>query len=349
MEDLSEMSGIEIALMITVPGILFIVIMALFIDWLDRKVYARGQNRKGPPFLQPLYDIVKLTAKESIIPTGVSKFWMTVLPIAFFATSLTGALMIPMAIFDDITGAATGFASFDFDIFFVLFIILSFGLLIYFMGIVTKNPFAQTGSTRSLLQALSFEIPLAFSFLVPVLIVGIGGSPDTPSTFRLSEVSANLFASLGANPWLIIGLVIAFAISILVMMAELEEFPFDSPVAHTELADGWLVEYGGWRYALIILGERIGAFFIGGLIVTLFLGGPSVGLEGVIANPVLMGFLNVIFFTLKLIAVIAVMSFLRTLISRIRIDQTVRLAWKIVLPIALVAIMLTLGLSMLGV
>ena len=182
------------------------------------------------------------------------------------------------------------------------------------MGIVTKNPFAQTGSTRSLLQALSFEIPLAFSLLVPVLIVGVGGG--SPSDFRLSEVSANLFAKLGANPWLIIGLVIALAISILVMMAELEEFPFDSPVAHTELADGWLVEYGGWRYALIILGERIGAFFIGGLIVTLFLGGPSVGLEGVIANPVLMGFLNVIFFTLKLIAVIAIMSFLRTLISR---------------------------------
>jgi len=347
MEDLSEMSGIEIALMITVPGILFVVIMALFIDWLDRKVYARGQNRKGPPFLQPLYDIVKLTAKESIIPTGVSKFWMTILPILFFATSLTGALMIPIAIFDDVTGAATGFASFDFDIFFVIFIILSFGLLIYFMGLVTKNPFAQTGSTRSLLQALSFEIPLAFSLLVPVLIVGIGGG--TSSDFRLSEVSANLFASLGANPLLIIGLIIALAISILVMMAELEEFPFDSPVAHTELADGWLVEYGGWRYALIILGERIGAFFIGGIIVTLFLGGPSVGLEGVIANPVLMGFLNVIFFTLKLIAVIAVMSFLRTLISRIRIDQTVRLAWKIVLPIALVALMLTLGLSMIGV
>ena len=343
------MTWIETLLMITVPGILFIVIMALFIDWLDRKVYARGQNRKGPPFLQPLYDIVKLTAKESIIPTGVSKFWMTTLPILFFATSLTGALMIPLAIFDDITGVATGFAAFDFDIFFVLFIILSFGLLIYFMGIVTKNPFAQTGATRSIVQALSFEIPLAFSLLVPVLIVGVGGSPNTASTFRLGEISANLFASIGDNPWLIIGLVIAFAISITVMMAELEVFPFDSPKAHTELADGWLVEYGGWRYALIILGERIGAFFIGGLIVTLFLGGPSVGLEAVIVNPVLMGFLNIIFFTLKLIAVIAVMSFLRTLISRIRIDQTVRLAWKIVLPIAIVALMLTIGFKMIGV
>jgi NADH-quinone oxidoreductase subunit H len=339
MEDLREMSWIEILLMITVPGIIFIVVMGLFIDWLDRKVYARGQNRKGPPFLQPLYDIVKLTAKESIIPKGVSKFWMTALPIAFFATAVTGALMIPIAVFHD--GVAAGFASFPFDIFFVLFILLSYGLLIYFMGIVTKNPFAQTGSTRSLLQVLSFEIPLGFSLLVPILIVG----GDEAADFTLSKISANLFSSMKDQSWwLIIGLIIAFAISIIVMMAELEEFPFDSPTAHTELADGWLVEYGGWRYALIHLGERIGAFFIGGLIVTLFLGGPYVGI--VVEGVVLMGFLNLIFFTLKLIAVIAIMSFLRTIISRIRIDQTIRLAWKIILPITIVALMLTIGIKL---
>lgn len=339
MEDLREMSWIEILLMITVPGIIFIVVMALFIDWLDRKVYARGQNRKGPPFLQPLYDVVKLTAKESIIPKGVSKFWMTALPISFFATAVTGALMIPIAVFHD--GVVAGFTSFPFDIFFVLFILLSYGLMIYFMGIVTKNPFAQTGSTRSLLQVLSFEIPLGFSLLVPILIVG----GDNAADFTLSKVSANLFSAIGNQSWwLIIGLIIAFAVSIIVMMAELEEFPFDSPTAHTELADGWLVEYGGWRYALIHLGERIGAFFIGGLIVTLFLGGPYVGI--VVEGVALMGFLNLIFFTLKLIAVIAIMSFLRTLVSRIRIDQTVRLAWKIILPITILALMLTIGIKL---
>jgi len=333
------MSWIEILLMITVPGIIFIVLMGLFIDWLDRKIYARGQSRKGPPFLQPLYDIVKLTAKETIIPRGVSKFWMTVLPILFFATAVTGALMIPISLFNE-NGYAMGFASFEYDIFFVLFILLSLGLLIYFMGIVTKNPFAQTGSTRSLLQVLSFEIPLGFSLLVPVLIVGVG--QDTELT--LSAVSALIFteSGIGRNLVLIIALVVAFAVSMIVMMAELEEFPFDSPTAHTELADGWLVEYGGWRYALIVLGERIGAFFIGGLIVTLFLGGPYVGI--VVESTALMLFLNLIFFTLKLIAVIALMSFLRTIISRIRIDQTVRLAWKIILPITIGALMLTIGL-----
>jgi len=344
MEDLREMSWIEILLMITVPGIIFIVIMGLFIDWLDRKVYARGQNRKGPPFLQPLYDIVKLTAKETIIPEGVSKFWMTVLPILFFATALTGALMIPISIFRDDTGFAMGFTSFSFDVLFVLFILLSLGLLIYFMGIVTKNPFAQTGSTRSLLQVLSFEIPLGFSLLVPALIVGVGQDTD----FSLSTISGRIFTpdGIGRNLVLIIALVIAFAVSMVVMMAELEEFPFDSPTAHTELADGWLVEYGGWRYALIVLGERIGAFFIGGLIVTLFLGGPYVGItvDMVGGSVVLMGFLNLIFFTLKLIAVIALMSFLRTIISRIRIDQTVRLAWRIFLPITIGTLMLTVGL-----
>jgi len=338
---------LEIILMITVPGIIFIIIMGLFIDWLDRKVYARGQNRKGPPFLQPLYDIVKLTAKETIIPEGVSKFWMTVLPILYIATALTGALMIPMVVLND-AGLVSGFTSFKFDVFFVLFVLLGYGLLIYFLGYITKNPFAQTGATRSLLQVLSFEIPLGFCLLVPVLIVGIG-NPN--ADFSLAYISTNLFPKVGDNLWLIIGLIIAIVISIIVLMAELEEFPFDSPTAHTELADGWLVEYGGWRYALIHLGERIGAFFIGGLIVTLFLGGPHVGLEltNVVNFPALYGLLNLIFFLIKLILVIVVMSFLRTIISRIRIDQTVRLAWKVVLPFAIVALILTIGFQLIGV
>ncbi|MCG3225450.1 MAG: NADH-quinone oxidoreductase subunit H [Candidatus Heimdallarchaeota archaeon] len=338
---------VEIILMITVPGILFLVIAGLFIDWLDRKVYARGQNRKGPPFLQPLYDIVKLTAKESIIPEGVSKFWMTVLPIMYIATAITGSLMIPIVVTSQ-AGFVTGFASFNFDVFFIILILLSYGLTLYFLGYVTQNPFAQIGTTRSLLQLLCFDIPFGFSLLVPVLIVGIGNT-DPNAEFSLGYISKNLYKIVGEQPLsflYIIGIVIAALISILVMMAELEKLPFDSPVAHTELADGWLVEYGGWRYALIHLAEKINAFFLGGLIVTLFLGGPYMGFELQFGNAV-NGLLYFIFFMVKLILVTAFMSFLRTIISRIRIDQTVRLAWKFILPLAIVALMLTLVLKLL--
>jgi NADH-quinone oxidoreductase subunit H len=335
---------LEIILMITVPGIIFIVLMGLFIDWLDRKIYARGQSRKGPPFLQPLYDVVKLTAQESIIPRGVSKFWMTVLPIAFIATALTGALMIPIVVLNE-AGLVSGFASFEYDVFFVMLVLLSYGMIIYFMGFVTKNPFAQTGSTRSLLQVLSFEIPLGFSLLVPILIVGIG---DPEAEFNLAYISKNLYGVIGDQPLYIIGIIIALVISLIVMLAELEVFPFDSPISHTELADGWKVEFGGWRYALIHLGERIGAFFIGGLIVTLFLGGPYIGPANLTGIVLVDGILHLLFFLIKLILVIGVMSFLRTLISRIRIDQSVRLAWKQILPLAIVALMLTLGFKLIG-
>jgi NADH-quinone oxidoreductase subunit H len=219
------------------------------------------------------------------------------------------------------------------------------GMLIYFLGFVTKNPFAQTGSTRSLLQVLSFEIPLGFSLLVPILIVGIG---DPEAEFNLAYISKNLYGVIGDQPLYIIGIVIALVISVVVMMAELEVFPFDSPISHTELADGWKVEYGGWRYALIHLGERIGAFFIGGLIVTLFLGGPYIGPANLTGIILVDGILHLLFFLIKLILVIGVMSFLRTLISRIRIDQSVRLAWKQILPLAIVALMLTLGFKLIG-
>ena len=147
---------------------------------------------------------------------------------------------------------------------------------------------------------------------------------------------------------LFLTIVIAVVISLVVMMAELEEFPFDSPLSHTELADGWLVEYGGWRYALIHLGERIGAFFISGLIVTLFLGGPYIGPADLTGIEAVNGLLYFIFFIVKVILVVIVMSFLRTIISRIRIDQSVRLAWKQILPLAIVAVILTLGFKLIG-
>ncbi len=325
--------ALEIIALITIPGILFVLVMALFIDWLDRKIYARGQNRRGPPFLQPFYDAVKLFSKESIIPEGISKFWFTLLPILFFATALLGTLMLPIAIITN--GTVTGFTAFEFDVFFVLFVLLSYGMLIFLLGYITKNPYAQTGSIRSLLQILSFEIPLGFAFLVPILIAA-----EKTNSFQLGKISQNLFNSVGTNPLFIIGLVIAFIISIIVLLAQLEEFPFDSPIAHTELADGWLVEYGGWRYGLIHLGERIGAFFIGGLIVVLFLGGPYVGFATNIAW--LDFILNILFFSIKLTIVIAIMAFCRTLVSRIRIDQTVKFAWSVCAPLASFALLLTL-------
>ncbi len=330
---------LEILAFITIPGVLFIILMALFIDWLDRKIYARGQNRRGPPFLQPLYDVIKLTAKESIVPEGVSSFWMTALPILFFGTTLTGALMLPIAVFSEKLGVVTGFTGFNFDVIFVLFILLSYGLLTYFMGYVTKNPFAQTGATRSLLQVLSFEIPFGFALLVPIFIV-----KDKTNRLVLGDISKELYPAIGDNPLYIIALVIAFIIAMIVLMAELEEFPFDAPVAHTELADGWLVEYGGWRYALIRVGERIGAFFIGGLIVTMFLGGPYVVDTAI---PFVDAILHIVYFTIKLILVLALMSFLRTVIARLRIDQTIRLAWRGILPLALIAVILTLGFTLL--
>jgi NADH:ubiquinone oxidoreductase subunit H len=137
---------------------------------------------------------------------------MTVLPIAFIATALTGALMIPIVVLNE-AGLVTGFASFEYDVFFVMLVLLSYGMLIYFLGFVTKNPFAQTGSTRSLLQVLSFEIPLGFSLLVPILIVGIG---DPEAEFNLAYISKNLYGVIGDQPLYIIGIVIALVISVVV-------------------------------------------------------------------------------------------------------------------------------------
>lgn len=107
-------------------------------------------------FFQLLYDLVKLTAKESIIPEGVSKFWMTVLPILFFWTALTGALMIPIAVFSDDLNVVTGFAGFHFDVFFVLLVLLSYGMLIFAMGYVTKKSLRSNWSYKIFATSIVF-------------------------------------------------------------------------------------------------------------------------------------------------------------------------------------------------
>src|SRR5690606_22769781 len=79
------------------PGGLFVMLLGLIYSWVDRKALARLQNRVGPRWFQPLADIIKLLAKEEVVPDGVTPFFFMALPILALAGALTAALYVPMA------------------------------------------------------------------------------------------------------------------------------------------------------------------------------------------------------------------------------------------------------------
>ena len=147
------------------PGILFIFISILFIDWFDRKFYARMQNRMGPRYCQPFYDVIKLLLKEDITPNGVDKLEFNILPAIQFILTILIAFMVPIYIVE-------GLISFEGDLFFVLFLFALIGSIIFLIGWASNNSYSSIGGNRAAIAELGFEIPLALSFICPAIITG---------------------------------------------------------------------------------------------------------------------------------------------------------------------------------
>ena len=142
---------------------------------------------------------------------------------------------------------------------------------------------------------------------------------------------ADIVKAQSQTLWYIIGIdLIGFLVFLIAAQAELERIPFDIPEAETEIVGGWTAEYSGKKLALFRLSADIELVYMSGLAVTFFLGGPS--------GPVVEGFapaLHLIYFIIKTVAVLAILSMIRALFSRLRIDQMVAFSWKYLVPLSL--------------
>ena len=311
------------------PGILFIVLGALFIDWFDRKLFARMQNRIGPRFLQPVYDMLKLLAKEDITPDGVDKFEFNIIPAVQVFLSIMVAFTVPIYI-------AEGLISFDGDLIFVLFLLALIGGSIFLLGWATNNPYALIGGSRAATSEMAFEIPLALSLIGPALMTG---------SLRISTISMNLLDVIISNPLLTFPLVLCFILSIISATAVLEKVPFDPAHAEVEIIGGWSIELTGKKLFFTRFANLILEFGIAGLIAAIFLGGLggfNPGLLTIGTWEVSSYLISVILFVIKTCFVIFLITLMRTLHSRIRIDQLVRYFWRYYLPIGFIAILATI-------
>jgi NADH-quinone oxidoreductase subunit H len=308
------------------PGFTFILFFTMFCDWVERKIEARMQNRVGPKFtgpagiLQPFADFVKLLTKEDIVPRGAKRTVFRFAPILAFSIIVFALFFLPV---DGATIMPN--SSFAGDLIFVMTLITIANFLLFLSGWASANPYGTIGAARVLTQFLGYDIPLFLVALAPAFLAG---------SLSIAAIAANQYLPFVLlAPW-------SFVLFIIALQAELEKDPFDIPHAETELVGGLETEYCGGKLAFLHLTRDVQIVFGAALVVELFLGGPY--------GPVFFGlpeFWYTLWFVLKLLAVVVITEYVTCLFARLRIDQVLVANWKVLLPLSVLSLTLTVTLT----
>ncbi len=334
-----SLDSLKDILIATVPLLVIFPSLFAFTTWVERKALARIQNRRGPNRVgipctrislfglgQPAADGIKMIFKEDIVPRGADRLFHLLAPILALIPAMVVLCFLPLEFpfWNDQIKAMRAFAMDGAVIFF--FAITGLGTLAVFMaGWASRNKYSLLGGMRAVAQMVSYEIPLVLSAVIVVMMVG---SLDAAEIVK-KQGGWHWFAF---TPW---GLM-AFVIFFIAALAETNRSPFDLPEAESEIVAGYFTEYSGFKFALFFLGEYIAMFAVSGLAVTLFLGGgngPGAGL-----HPQLAPWAPILWFLSKVLVLIAVMIWLRGTLPRLRVDQLMAFAWKFLLPLSILNI-----------
>ena len=291
--------------LLILPAGLTLILVGMFYEWVDRKLVARFQNRVGPRWFQPFADVVKLLAKEQITPKVVNPFLFFGLPVIAVSGALTAALYVPLI------GLAPA-RSFPGDLIVTIYLLSLLTLCIGLAGWNTSSRFSLIGATRALTQLFAYEAPFLLALLGPALAAGAW--------------QINLINNYARDHWMAISQPVGFIVALIGLMGKLELPPFDAPEAETEIVAGALTEYSGRGLALFKIGKSI-ELIVGITLVSAFYLG---GLHGILP------------FLLKTLGVLFLMSMLQSLLTRLRIDQTVGMWWRFVSIFVLAQILLTI-------
>jgi len=315
-------------LVVAVALALFLILNgALLQIYLERKIQAMMQDRLGPyhvgPFglLQTFADALKLIAKEDVRPKGTDSYFFLAAPALVFCPMLASWVVLPFA--GDIVGANLNIG---------LLYLTTLGSMtvlgIVVAGWASNNKYALVGGLRSAGQLISYEIPQILALVSVVLVVG------SLSMVDITRSQAGPLVNVLILPF-------SFVIYFIAALAETNRTPFDLPEAESELVAGWLTEYSGMRWGtMLALSEYGNVTVVCGILATLWLGGWQG--PGVDALPLL----GVVWFTLKVYALILVFMWIRATLPRLRIDQLMSFCWKGLIPAALVNILVVAVLSL---
>lgn len=293
------------------PGFLFISSYSFLLDYLDRKLYARMQNRVGPPWYQPLADFLKLLGKKAIIPADANPMIFSVMPIVSLTAVLVGAMYVP------VFGESAIF-SFSGDLVIVLYLMTIVPLSSFLAGWYSRDVYATIGATRILTQMFVYEVPLFISLLAPALIAG---------TWSISEITA----FYAGHPLYALINIPSACTALISFQCKLERAPFDSPEAETEIVSGALVEYGGKLLAFFKLAHSCELIL-------------AISLFSAIYLPFMTDIIwvNFLLYIIKTLGILLLLTLMRATMARFKINNLVSFCWKILAPIALGQIILNL-------
>ena len=308
----------------------FLMVMTLFMIWMERRVLGRMQHRSGPnrvgPFglLQSLADGLKLALKEDITPALADRWVYVLAPVISTVTAFTAFAVIPLGGEVSIFGEPTVLQITDLPVG-VLVVLACSSLGVY--GIVLSgwssgSPYPLLGSLRSAAQVISYEIALGMSIVAVILYAG-------------SLSTADIVAVQSRQWWFVFLLFPSFAVFCVSMVGEVNRAPFDLPEAESELVGGFHTEYSSLKFGLFVLAEYVNMVTVSAMATTLFLGGwhapwPLAG------GPLDSGWWGPLWFIGKTLAFLFVFVWLRGTLPRLRYDQFMALGWKVLVPVSLV-------------
>lgn len=273
------------------PAGLTLILVGMLYEWIDRKLVARFQNRIGPRWFQPFADVVKLFGKEQITPGIVNRALFIGLPVLALSGALTSALYVPLM------GRAPAH-SFPGDLVVTVYLLSLLTMAMGLAGWNTASRFSLVGATRTLTQMFAYEAPFLLTLLGPALAAG---------SWQIGDI--NTYAG---THWLILTQPIGFVVALIGLMGKLELPPFDAPEAETEIVAGALTDYSGRGLAIFEIGKSVELVVGLTLIASFYLGGVA----------------GILPFLVKTIAILVVMSVLQSVLTRLRIDQTVGMWWR---------------------
>ena len=301
-----------------------VLVSVAMIVWLDRRIWAFVQKRRGPnvvgPFglFQTLADALKYIFKEIIIPASSNKIIFILAPIVTMTLALIAWAVIPFSENYVLADINVGIL--------YIFAISSLGVYGIIMGGWASNskyPFL--GSIRSAAQMVSYEVSIGVIIINVLLCVG---------SLNLSDI-----VLAQEKIWFVIPLFPMFVIFFISSLAETNRPPFDLPEAEAELVAGYQTEYSGMMYAMFWLGEYANILLMCALGSILFLGGwlapMNIPLFDIVPPPV--------WLILKILFLFVLFALIKAIVPRYRYDQLMRLGWKVFLPFSLIWVVLTSG------
>ncbi|MDR2636025.1 MAG: NADH-quinone oxidoreductase subunit NuoH [Campylobacteraceae bacterium] len=306
--------------------LIIIASLAGFATYVERKILGFMHRRLGPmyvgPFgiLQAAADVIKLFTKEDVVPQESVKAIFYLAPILIVTAVFTAFAAVPFFPEAEFNGYKTSAIISDINVG-ILFVIgvASAGMYAPLLaGLSSANKWALLGAARAVVQLLSFEVITALSVLAPVMLVG-----------SLSLVDINNYQA--GIDWMILKQPVAFVLFCIAGFAETNRVPFDLLEQESEIVSGYITEYSGMRWALFFLGEYANMMLISFLVALMFLGGFN-------SLWLIPGWAMML---LKVLGFMFFFMWARGAWPHVRPDQLMWLCWKVLLPIALLNVLIT--------